>query len=139
MPKKGSIVKVLPALLLAAILAVPLAATLKRVDEAPANEWGIHRRSVAATVPRESLWLAQTPQVFRKSIYAQALANRANIAGPITDDAQLVEAIGHPVSVIMGAADNFKITTSADLAIARQLLKARGVTGPAAPPKHHRF
>ena len=123
----------------AAIAAVPLSATLKRVDERPANDWGVVPRSVSATVGRDNLWLAQTPQAFRRSIYAEALAKRAAITVPITDDAQLVEAIGHPVAVILGTSDNFKITTAVDLAMARQLMKARGVTGPGEPPKHHRF
>ncbi len=123
----------------AAIAAVPLAATLKRVDEAPANDWGVIKRTIAGTVPRDSLWLAQTPQVFRKTIYADALAGRGAIAGPITDDAQLVEAIGHPVSVILGSPENFKITTAADLAMARQLAKGRGMSGPPEPGRRHRF
>ncbi|MDD4889339.1 MAG: 2-C-methyl-D-erythritol 4-phosphate cytidylyltransferase [Phycisphaerae bacterium] len=123
----------------AAIPALPLSATLKRVEESPPNEWGTVHRMIAATLPRESLWLAQTPQAFRKSIYAEALAKRSQITAPVTDDAQLVEAIGHPVSVIMGAPDNFKITTAADLAMAKHLAKAHGFTGPTEPPKHHRF
>ena len=123
----------------AAIPALPLSATLKRVEEKPANEWGIQPRTVVATLPREGLWLAQTPQVFRRSIYADALARRAQIAGLITDDAQLVEAVGHPVSVVMGSPENFKITTAADLAMAKQLAKSRGMSGPAEPSRHHRF
>jgi 2-C-methyl-D-erythritol 4-phosphate cytidylyltransferase len=123
----------------AAIPALPLSATLKRVEEKPANEWGIQPRTILATLPRENLWLAQTPQVFRRSIYAEALARRGQIAGPITDDAQLVEAIGHPVSVIMGAPENFKITTAADLTMAKQIAKSRGMSGPPEPSRRHRF
>lgn len=114
----------------AAIVAVPLTSTLKKVNE---------QNQVEATPPREGLWLAQTPQVFRREIFAEALAKRDQIQGPITDDAQLVEAIGHPVTIVMGRPENFKITTADDLHLARQILKARGVSGPKEPPKHHRF
>ncbi|MCG3178825.1 MAG: 2-C-methyl-D-erythritol 4-phosphate cytidylyltransferase [Phycisphaerae bacterium] len=123
----------------AAIPAVPLTATLKRVEEGPPGEWGGQKRTVTGTPGREGLWLAQTPQVFRRTIYAEALAKRDQLTVPITDDAQLVEAIGHPVSVVRGTAENFKITTAEDLAMARDLLKARGVTGPKAPDRRHRF
>lgn len=123
----------------AAIAAVPVAATLKTIEEGPPNEWGTIHRTIAGTLPRDKVWAAQTPQAFRASIYAEALARRTQIAGPVTDDAQLVEAIGHPVSVLIGQPDNFKITTAADLAMARQLAKARGLSGPAEPSKHHRF
>ena len=122
---------------------MPLAATLKRVEEAESTEagggWGLTKRTIVATVPRENLWLAQTPQAFRKSIYAEALVKRGQIAGPITDDAQLVEAIGHPVSIIIGGPENFKITTAADLVMAKQLARSRGMSGPPEPSKRHRF
>jgi len=114
----------------AALVAVPLTSTLKQVDES---------KLVVATPSREDLWLAQTPQVFRRDLYAAALAARGSFQGALTDDAQLVEATGQHVAVVMGSPDNFKITTAADLAMARQLLKARGVRGPAEPPRHHRF
>ncbi len=123
----------------AAIVAVPLTSTLKRVHENPPNDWGQIAREVAGTVPRQDLWLAQTPQVFRRDLYAAALAARGAIEGPITDDAQLVEATGQHVAVVLGTPDNFKITTAGDLTIARQVLKARGVSGPAEPPRRHRF
>jgi 2-C-methyl-D-erythritol 4-phosphate cytidylyltransferase len=114
----------------AAIPAIPLSATLKKVNE---------HKQVEATVPREGLWQAQTPQAFRRQIFADALAQRDRIDGPVTDDAQLVEAVGHPVTVVMGRADNFKITTAGDLLLAKEILRARGDTGPRQPPKHHRF
>lgn len=100
----------------AAVPAVPVADTLKRVDPAT--------NRVAATVPRAGLWGAQTPQAFRREWLAAAYANRAAVPA-ITDDAQLVEALGHPVAVVPGAATNFKITTKDDLELAAAVLKAR--------------
>ena len=108
----------------AAVLAVPVADTLKRVS-------GQHR--VEATVPREGLWLAQTPQVFRKEWLVEAYAKRDKAGQDITDDAQLVEAAGHPVTVVEGAGTNIKITTKADLLLAEAILKARPKPKPTGP------
>ena len=99
----------------AALLAVPVTDTVKRVD-------ADHR--VQGTVPRQGLWLAQTPQVFRRDWLEAAYANRARLGAGITDDAQLVEAAGHPVAVVEGAGTNLKITTRADLLLAEAILKA---------------
>ncbi|SRR5581483_1313539 len=101
----------------AAMLAIPLADTLKRVEEKS------HR--VTGTVPRAGLWQAQTPQVFRRDWLADAYARRGSLPGPITDDAQLVEAAGHPVYVVPGSPVNFKITTRDDLELAEAVVKAR--------------
>jgi 2-C-methyl-D-erythritol 4-phosphate cytidylyltransferase len=97
----------------AAILAQPVAATLKRVK---ANQ------TIEETVPREGLWEAQTPQVFRRQLLLDAYAKRGSFQA--TDDAQLVERLGHPVSVVQGSPINFKITTQEDLRLAEQALKA---------------
>jgi 2-C-methyl-D-erythritol 4-phosphate cytidylyltransferase len=108
-------------------LAVPVADTLKRVKA---------KNQVEATVPREGLWLAQTPQVFRKEWLVEAYAKRSSLGKGITDDAQLVEAAGHPVHVAEGSGTNIKITTKADLALADAILKARPkpkATGPIHP------
>ena len=78
-----------------------------------------------ATVPREGLWLAQTPQVFRRDWLEAAYADRARLGLGVTDDAQLVEAAGHPVYLVTGSASNLKITTREDLALADAVLKAR--------------
>lgn len=96
----------------AAILANSVSATLKRVDQ---------NRRVTATVDRESLWEAQTPQVFRRDLIVKAYANRGQDA--VTDDAQLVERIGHPVSIVSCSPLNLKITTRDDLKLAEQVLK----------------
>jgi 2-C-methyl-D-erythritol 4-phosphate cytidylyltransferase len=97
----------------AAILAIPVGGTLKRVS---AN------RTIEETVSREKLWEAQTPQVFRRELLLEAYAKRDGFTA--TDDAQLVERIGHAVSVVQGSAINVKITTREDLRLAEQALKA---------------
>jgi 2-C-methyl-D-erythritol 4-phosphate cytidylyltransferase len=111
----------------AALLAVPVADTVKRVDD---------RGKVLGTLPRQGLWLAQTPQVFRRDWLEAAYAGRGQLKQAITDDAQLIEAAGHPVAVVPGAPSNLKITTKADLALAEAILKARPKpkgTGPIHP------
>src|SRR5205823_5642279 len=69
----------------AAMLAIPVADTLKRVDPAT--------NRITETVPRAGLWQAQTPQVFRRDWLGQAYAKRSEFSGSITDDAQLIEAL----------------------------------------------
>ncbi len=100
----------------AAILAAPLVGTIKRVGEA---------KVIDATVPREGLYEAQTPQVFRKSVLLEAYAKRAEFPGEPTDDSQLVEAIGHPVSVVVSDFTNLKITTRGDLTLAGAVIRTR--------------
>jgi len=97
----------------AAIFAVPVSGTLKRVDA---------RGTIEETVSRDRLWEAQTPQVFRRELLLEAYARRAGFRG--TDDAQLVERIGHPVTVVPGSPINLKITTKEDQRLAEQALKA---------------
>ena len=111
-----------------AVAAVPVADTLKRV--APGTT------RVVETVPRGDLWQAQTPQAFRRDWLADAFARRAEFAGPITDDAQLLEAAGYPVVVVPGSPTNFKITAPADLALAEALLRP---VPPAEPKPRHPF
>ncbi|HQU45367.1 MAG: 2-C-methyl-D-erythritol 4-phosphate cytidylyltransferase [Planctomycetia bacterium 21-64-5] len=96
----------------AAILALPVAATLKRVKG----------QTIEETVSREGLWEAQTPQVFRRQLLLDAYAKRGSFQA--TDDAQLVERTGHPVTVVQGSPINMKITTQEDLRLAEQALKA---------------
>ncbi|HEV8475130.1 MAG TPA: 2-C-methyl-D-erythritol 4-phosphate cytidylyltransferase, partial [Methylomirabilota bacterium] len=94
----------------AAICALPIAETVKRVRD------GI----VQATVDREGLWAVQTPQAFRLATLREAhdKARRDGIVG--TDEAMLVERLGHAVRVVPGNADNVKITTPEDLRRARR-------------------
>jgi 2-C-methyl-D-erythritol 4-phosphate cytidylyltransferase len=100
----------------AALLAVPVADTVKRVDD---------KGKVQGTLPRQGLWLAQTPQVFRRDWLEAAYAGRAQLKQAVTDDAQLVEAAGHPVVVVEGSPSNLKITTKSDLWLADAVLKSR--------------
>ncbi|HEX3869811.1 MAG TPA: 2-C-methyl-D-erythritol 4-phosphate cytidylyltransferase [Pirellulales bacterium] len=97
----------------AAILATPVESTVKRVG--PNN-------MIAETMPREGLWLAQTPQVFRRKLLVDAYARRAGFDA--TDDAQLVERLGHKVAVVAGSPVNMKITTQEDLRLAEQAIRA---------------
>jgi 2-C-methyl-D-erythritol 4-phosphate cytidylyltransferase len=93
----------------AAICALPVAETVKRVRD------GL----VEATVDRNGLWTVQTPQAFRAEILREAhdKARRDGVTG--TDDAMLVERLGHRVRVVPGLPDNVKITTPDDLRRAR--------------------
>jgi len=109
----------------AAILGIPVSSTLKRIA-------GDH--TVEETVSRDQLWEAQTPQVFRRELLLDAYARRDGFVA--TDDAQLVERIGHTVTVIRGSKMNLKITTREDLRLAEQTLKVlprKKLEGPAHP------
>ena len=108
----------------AALLAVPVNDTLKRIDD---------KKQVQGTVPRQGLWLAQTPQVFRRDWLLAAYENRAKLGGGITDDAQLVEAAGHKVHVVEGSPSNLKITTHPDVLLAKAILQSRPAPKPSGP------
>ncbi|MGP0064657.1 MAG: 2-C-methyl-D-erythritol 4-phosphate cytidylyltransferase [Isosphaeraceae bacterium] len=97
----------------AALLATPVAETIKRVGED-----GL----IVETIPRDGLYLAQTPQVFRRELLCRAYAQRFRLGHKVTDDCQLVEAIGHPCAVVQGSPLNLKITTMEDLKIAAAIL-----------------
>jgi 2-C-methyl-D-erythritol 4-phosphate cytidylyltransferase len=97
----------------AAIFAIPVAGTLKRVGP---------DQVIEETVPRERVWEAQTPQVFRRELLLEAYAQRKGFQA--TDEAQLVERLGHPVTVVPGSPINLKIATKEDLRLAEQALKA---------------
>lgn len=99
----------------AAILASPVNDTLKRCTD---------KRNIESTVSRESLWLAQTPQVFRKDIIEKAYSQRSKLPH-CTDDAQLVEAIGQTVVIVPSDQTNIKITTKADVYMADGIIKCR--------------
>lgn len=98
----------------AAIVGVPLADTLKRVQD------GV----VSGTLSRAGLWRAQTPQGFRYQDILQAhrLALRMAPETDFTDDSMIAEHAGLRVEMVLGAEDNFKITTAADLARAEAML-----------------
>jgi 2-C-methyl-D-erythritol 4-phosphate cytidylyltransferase len=99
-----------------AMLALPVADTIKRADP---------QKMVKETVPRENLWLAQTPQVFRRDWILEAYQRRSEFRGKITDDAQLIEAAGHAVQLVNGSPLNIKITSRTDLTLAEAILKVR--------------
>lgn len=95
----------------AAILATPVTGTLKR---------SVRDHSACQTIDRTGAWIAQTPQVFAVDLICRAYARHRG--RPATDDAELVERTGHPVSLVAGAADNLKITYPEDLTVAEALL-----------------
>jgi len=108
----------------AAILACPVVATVKKVKD------GI----IIETVDRLGLYEAQTPQVFDVNLLKKAYGNLKNLdKNTISDDAQLVEAIGHKVSIIETDSSNIKITRQSDIAIAETILKTRPRPKPKGP------
>lgn len=97
----------------AAIAAVPVKDTIKTVDAAD---------MVTATPVRSSLRAVQTPQIFELNLLKQAYANLAAHPAAVTDDASVVELLGHRVAVAMGRYENIKITTPEDMVFAENLL-----------------
>ncbi len=102
----------------AAILATPITGTIKRVTPA---------KLIEQTLRRARLYEAQTPQVFRKDVLVAAYERMVDIDETLTDDAQIVETAGTPVSVVISDATNIKITTKADRTLAAAILKSRPI------------
>ena len=96
----------------AAIAAVPIKDTVKVVANG---------QLVRETLPRERLWAAQTPQIFRFDMIARAYEN---LVAEITDDAAAVELSGNTVQLYMGDYRNIKVTTVQDLAVARVIARS---------------
>jgi len=96
------------------LLALPVADTLKRADEAG---------RVAATAPREGLWRALTPQVFRYRLLVEALHRAKGVA--ITDEAAAIEGLGLKPRLVAGAATNIKVTYPEDAGLAAAILAQR--------------
>lgn len=96
----------------AAIAGVPAVDTVKQVERT--SEGALIR----ATIPREKIVLAQTPQGFRYELLKRAFDEAAEDGFVGTDESSLVERSGHPVAVVMGSPRNIKITTPADLELA---------------------
>ena len=96
----------------AALCAIPVSDTVKRAE--PSGR-------VSSTVTREGLWLAQTPQAFRRDLLLRA---HETIDLDVTDDAALIELLGEPVKLVMGSRRNIKVTLPEDLALAEALLAA---------------
>jgi len=99
------------------ILALPIAETVKRADK---DEGGVQR--VAGSEDRSQLWLAQTPQMFRAALLAEAL-RRAK--APVTDEAGAIEQMGLKPRLVLGSRENLKVTYAEDLAIAEAILGRR--------------
>jgi 2-C-methyl-D-erythritol 4-phosphate cytidylyltransferase len=97
------------------LLAAPLADTLKRVDDT----------AVVATVDREGLWAAQTPQLFPFGILLRALHDCRDL-GAVTDESSAVERLGIRPRVVAATGANPKVTTPADWPLAETVLKASG-------------
>jgi 2-C-methyl-D-erythritol 4-phosphate cytidylyltransferase len=104
----------------AALVAVPVSDTIKQVDAG-----GV----VAATPDRSRLWRAQTPQCFRLDVLLRAHEQALRDGVGATDDAALVELMGHPVPVVRGDTWNLKVTEPDDLAVAEALLARRAQGG----------
>jgi len=108
----------------AAMLACPVSATIKKVENLTVTE----------TVDRTNLYEAQTPQVFETNLLKKAYTNLKNVdKSKINDDSQLVEALGEKVSVVETDSSNIKITKKSDIAIAGAILKRRSESKPKGP------
>jgi 2-C-methyl-D-erythritol 4-phosphate cytidylyltransferase len=99
----------------AAIAAIPAGDTVKQADS----------QKVVATLERETIWLAQTPQIFRAKLLRRAYEKAARDQAVVTDDAALVERIGVTVHLVHGSPENIKVTTPADLLLAEAILAGR--------------
>ena len=97
----------------AAVAAVQSRDTVKRTD--PASGVSGSSRTVIETIPRETIYLAQTPQAFQREVLRRALEIGARRGVDATDEAALVELAGLPVRLVDGEASNIKITTPEDL------------------------
>jgi 2-C-methyl-D-erythritol 4-phosphate cytidylyltransferase len=103
----------------AAVVAVPVRDTLKE-----AGPDGL----ILRTVDRSDFWLAQTPQTFQRPVLFQAYQTAGHDRFHATDDAALVEHIGHPVGIVPGRWDNIKITTPDDLIMGEAILAWRAIS-----------
>ncbi|HTN53910.1 MAG TPA: 2-C-methyl-D-erythritol 2,4-cyclodiphosphate synthase, partial [Anaeromyxobacter sp.] len=101
----------------AALAALPVTDTVKRAGPGEAPR-------VAETLDRRALWLAQTPQGFRRELLLRAFEAAGAEASAVTDECALVERLGAPVTLVPGEAGNFKITGPDDLARAQALVEA---------------
>lgn len=108
----------------AAVAAIQARDTVKLAGGADAGRY----RTVVDTVPRDTVYLAQTPQGFRRAVLRAAL-DVAAAGADVTDEATLAERAGHRVCIVEGEASNIKITTADDLMVAEAI--ARGGARPA--------
>lgn len=99
-----------------AILAAPVGDTLKRAGDS---------QEIIATVDRTGLWAAQTPQLFRVGVLADAIDEAHDAGVTLTDEASAMEFVGIKPLLVMGSSANIKITHSSDLAIAEALFSRK--------------
>ena len=108
----------------AAIPACAVTATIKQVKD----------NAIARTVDRSDLYEAQTPQIFSAELLRKAYGNLDKLdKSSISDDAQLVEALGHKVTVVEADSSNIKITRRSDIAMAEAIIKSRPKLKPEGP------
>ncbi|MHC4268802.1 MAG: 2-C-methyl-D-erythritol 4-phosphate cytidylyltransferase [Planctomycetota bacterium] len=97
----------------AAIVASPMKLTVKKVDSS---------LKIIKTVPRQDLWMAQTPQGFKRDLIVEAYEKIKDSNEEFTDDAEVLEKAGQTVGIVTGSYDNIKITTREDLKLAEVML-----------------
>jgi 2-C-methyl-D-erythritol 4-phosphate cytidylyltransferase len=108
----------------AALPVCPITATVKQVKDS----------IITQTVDRTGLYEAQTPQIFSVSLLKKAYENLENLdKSKISDDSQLVEALGHKVTIVETDSSNIKITHQSDIAVAEAILKTRPKPVPKGP------
>ena len=108
----------------AALPACPVTATIKQAKD----------NIITKTVDRTNLYEAQTPQIFSASLLKKAYENLKNLdKSKISDDTQLVEALGHKVTIVETDSSNIKITRQSDIAVAEAILKSRPKLTPKGP------
>ena len=100
----------------AALVGIPLRDTIKRVGP---------DGMIETTLDRQRLWSAQTPQAFNVELLREAHQSGQRAEADVTDDACLVERLGHPVSIVPGTADNMKMTRPEDLLIGEAIVAAK--------------
>lgn len=100
------------------ILARPVTDTVKQASP---------RREIEATLPRERLWLAQTPQIFRYGLLREALYKARDAGAAVTDESMALERLGYNPMLVEGPASNIKITYPQDLSLAGWYIANRGV------------
>lgn len=100
-----------------AVAAVPITDTIKFSKDG---------RSIERTIPRDGLWVAQTPQAFRYDLLRMALEEAKKDGFYGTDEAMLFEYLSYEVKIVMGDVENIKITTRKDLLLAESIMRIRG-------------